>query len=179
MGGRSLIFKLLKRLITWQFPRTRWITTAELAQWCSDRTQTPPLLLDARTEAEYAVSHLAIAQRIDPAHPDLAALDQAARDTPLVVYCSIGYRSARVAAQLTQAGFTQVYDLEGSIFQWANEGRPLVRAEPPMQAEQSMQAKQPTTKVHPYNAQWGLLLQPEYRADQAELQGDGPGDKKV
>ncbi len=151
--GRSLIFKLLKRWIAWQFPQVRWITTAELAQWRSHPAQPQPLLLDARTAAEYAVSHLKTAQRIDPNTPDLTALDAIAKETPLVVYCSIGYRSARVAAQLQQVGFTQVYDLEGSIFQWANEARPL------------FQAEQPTFKVHPYNAQWSLLLKPEYRAE--------------
>ncbi|MEP0818287.1 MULTISPECIES: rhodanese-like domain-containing protein [Trichocoleus] len=144
-----------------QFPQVRWITTAELAQWLSNPVRSQPLLLDARTQAEYAVSHLATAQQIDPIAPDLAALGQIDQATPLVVYCSIGYRSAKVAAQLAQAGFTQVYDLEGSIFQWANEARPL------------WQAEQPTTKVHPYNAQWGLLLKPEYRA---ELQEELPLD---
>ncbi|WP_199299945.1 rhodanese-like domain-containing protein [Trichocoleus sp. FACHB-262] len=144
-----------------QFPQVRWITTAELAQWLSNPVRSQPLLLDARTKTEYAVSHLATAQQIDLIAPDLAALGQIDQDTPLVVYCSIGYRSARVAAQLAQAGFTQVYDLEGSIFQWANEARPL------------WQAEQPTTKVHPYNAQWSLLLKPEYRA---ELQEELPLD---
>lgn len=136
-----------------QFPQVRWITTAELARWLSNPAQPQPLLLDARTEAEYAVSHLSTAQRIDPNHLDLAAFDAIAQDTPLVVYCSIGYRSARVADQLAQAGFTRVYNLEGSIFQWANEARPL------------LQAQQPTTQVHPCNHQWGLLLKPEYRAE--------------
>ncbi|HEY9749867.1 MAG TPA: rhodanese-like domain-containing protein [Allocoleopsis sp.] len=153
MGWRSPIFKLLKRWIAMQFPQVRWVTTAELAQWLSNPAQPQPLLLDARTQAEYAVSHLATAQQIDPIAPDLAAFAAIAQDTPLVVYCSIGYRSARVADLLLQAGFTQVYDLEGSIFQWANEARPL------------SQAEQPTAKVHPYNYQWGLLLKPECRAE--------------
>ena len=139
-----------------QFPQVRWITTAELAQWLSNPVRLQPLLLDARTKTEYAVSHLATAQQIDPIAPDFAALGQIDQDTPLVVYCSIGYRSAKVAAQLAQAGFTQVYDLEGSIFQWANEARPL------------WQAEQPTTKVHPYNTQWSLLLKPKYRAELQE-----------
>jgi rhodanese-related sulfurtransferase len=159
MEWRSLIFKLLKRWIARQFPQVRWITTAELAQWRSNSTQPQPFLLDARTTAEYAVSHLPTAQRIDPHAPDLTALATMAQETPLVVYCSIGYRSAKVAAQLQQAGFIEVYDLEGSIFQWANEARPL------------LQAEKSTTKVHPYNAQWGLLLKPEYRA---KVQGDAP-----
>ncbi|MBW4490370.1 MAG: rhodanese-like domain-containing protein [Trichocoleus desertorum ATA4-8-CV12] len=159
--GRSLVFKLLRRWIAWQYPQVRWVTTVELAKWRKNPARTQPLLLDARTAAEYEVSHLKTAQRIDPATPDLTALSQINQNKPVVVYCSIGYRSAKVAAQLQQVGFTQVYDLEGSIFQWANEARPL------------FQAEQPTTKVHPYNAQWGLLLKPEYRA---ECQGSSSPD---
>jgi hypothetical protein len=45
-----------------------------------------------------------------------------------------------------------VQNLEGSIFQWANEHRPLVRD------------GQRETRVHPYNAVWGRLLAPEVRA---------------
>ena len=48
-----------------------------------------------------------------------------ARDTPIVVYCSVGYRSARVARWLGRQGFTNVRNLDGSLFAWANEGRPM------------------------------------------------------
>jgi hypothetical protein len=44
------------------------------------------------------------------------------------------------------AGYTNVTNLEGSIFAWANQSRPLV------------QEGKPTDKVHPYNAFWGALL---------------------
>ena len=47
----------------------------------------------------------------------------------IVVYCSVGYRSSELAEFLMKTGFTEVYNLEGSIFRWANEGRPVYRAE--------------------------------------------------
>jgi hypothetical protein len=65
-----------------------------------------------------------------------------------VAYCSVGYRSARLVAQLRQAGYTQVYNLEGSIFRWANEGQSLVSQ------------GQLVAVVHPFNPTWGLLLRP-------------------
>ncbi|HEY2615439.1 MAG TPA: hypothetical protein VGI42_06990 [Chthoniobacterales bacterium] len=52
------------------------------------------------------------------------------------------------------AGFSHTQNLEGSIFQWANEHRPLVRDGTPV------------TVVHPYNSFWGRLLKNDVRAPQ-------------
>jgi rhodanese-related sulfurtransferase len=149
--GRSLFFKLLKRLTAVKFPNVQWITTKELAQWLQDSVKPQPIILDARSQVEYAVSHLQQAQHIDPIAPDLTQFREISLDTPIVVYCSVGYRSAGVAQQLTQAGFSHVYNLEGSLFQWANEGRPIFKEDCPTQF------------VHPYNAIWGKLLKSRYR----------------
>lgn len=70
----------------------------------------------------------------------------------IVVYCSVGVRSAQFAEKLQQAGYPNVYNLNGSIFEWANENRPLY------------QGQQQVTQVHPYNSFWGKLLVPNYRA---------------
>ncbi|MCL1467655.1 rhodanese-like domain-containing protein [Argonema galeatum] len=144
--ARSLVFKLLKILITYTKPDVQWLTTKELAHWLENTAETQPIILDARTEAEYAVSHLKNARRIDARAPDLAALKKVSHDVPIVVYCSVGYRSAGIAQQLQQLGFNRVYNLEGSIFQWANEGRPIFKY------------NCPTQFVHPYNAIWEKLL---------------------
>jgi rhodanese-related sulfurtransferase len=95
---------------------------------------------------EYAVSHLPGAQRVSPTATTFPALDTLSRDTPIVVYCSVGYRSARIASRLRAQGFRTVSNLEGSIFRWANEGRTVVRDGSPVRA------------VHPYDAAWGRLL---------------------
>lgn len=147
----KLLFKLLKLWIWSQFPTVRSLSTQELDRWLRDPDKTPPILLDARTAPEFNVSHLKTAQRIDPNSPNWAHLP---KHFAIVVYCSIGYRSARLAKQLQQHGFTNVRNLEGSLFQWANEGRSMY---------------QPNGEfakfVHPYNAQWGRLLKPELRAE--------------
>lgn len=150
---RSLVFLVLQNLIARKFPDVKWITTRQLAQWLADSNKPQPIVLDARNQAEYAVSHLNNAIQIDPHYPNLEAIAPVAADTPIVVYCSIGYRSAAVAQKLEQAGFSQVYNLEGSIFQWANEERQLY------------QNHRPTSLVHPYNARWGRLLKSQHRAD--------------
>lgn len=148
---RSLAFSIIKRLINRKFPAVKSLTTNELAQWLQDGNKPQPILLDTRSEAEYELSHLPQAKRIDPYHP--IETHAFPKDIPIVVYCSVGYRSARIAQQLEQKGFSQVYNLEGSIFQWANEGRPI------------FQNHSPTQLVHPYNTQWGKLLKPQYRGN--------------
>jgi rhodanese-related sulfurtransferase len=129
-----------------KFPDVSTIQPAELSGWMNDSKRLPPLLLDVREEQEYAVSHLPGAHR---AQSDaVAQLRQlgAMEETPIVVYCSVGYRSALMAQKLQKAGFTNVRNLEGSIFAWANEGRPLVNS------------NGATSGAHPFNALWGRYL---------------------
>ncbi|HEU5169862.1 MAG TPA: rhodanese-like domain-containing protein [Gemmatimonadales bacterium] len=150
--GREIGLAIVQRVSARKFPNVAWIEPAELTVWREDSTRSQPLLLDARTGPEYAVSHLPGARRIDPSRPLLRHLEAFARDTPVVVYCSVGYRSARVANWLQRQGFSNVVNLSGSLFAWANEGGA-------MEAE-----GRPATQVHPYNAVWGRLLRPELRA---------------
>lgn len=128
-----------------------WIAPADLGR--ARLAQPSAVLLDARSEAEFAVSRLPGARLIDPDAPDLSALGPLPKDTPIVVYCAVGYRSGRVARRLMQAGYSRVANLEGGAFRWAREGRPLV------------DDAGPTRRVHPNGAVWGwLLLDPALRA---------------
>lgn len=144
----------LAPLISAQFSDVGWVERDQLALWREGGPDGAPVLLDARQPDEYAVSHLPGAIRIDPERPDLDVIDFAA-DRPVVVYCSVGYRSASVARKLQAAGANDVYNLRGGIFAWANEARPLVADGSPTQA------------VHPYGGWWGRLLRPEIRARMA------------
>ncbi len=143
---RKLAFLFLKLLIWLEFPGVQHITTKKLAQWLESAQ--PPLLLDARSVEEYAVSHLQAAQRIDPVAPEFVGVPL---DVPIVVYCSVGYRSAKIAQKLQDMGRKNVFNLEGSIFQWVNEGRPVFN-------EEGL-----TERVHPYDDRWGSLLKGETR----------------
>ncbi|MEM6532806.1 MAG: rhodanese-like domain-containing protein [Myxococcota bacterium] len=106
---------------------------------------TPPLVLDVREPDEFAVSHIPGAIRFPPG----SAMTDAIREAPLVVvYCSVGVRSGREAERLAESG-VRVLNLEGAIFRWAMEGRPLVNA------------AGPTPFVHPYDGLWGRLLPAE------------------
>ncbi len=104
------------------------------------------LLLDARESEEFAVSHLRDAQLTPSAREALALLADTPKNQLIVAYCSVGYRSAALAQELAARGFTNVYNLEGSLFEWANRGLPVYRD------------GRSVEKVHPYNWWWGRLL---------------------
>ena len=109
--------------------------------------QRPELLrLDARSAEEYAVSHLRAARRVGFKDFDPARVLDLPRDTPVVVYCSVGYRSEKIAARLREMGFKEVYNLYGGLFEWVNQGQPVYRQ------------GQPTRQVHGYSWTWGLWL---------------------
>jgi rhodanese-related sulfurtransferase len=140
----------LAPLISLRFRSVDWVDAATLADWMMGDRGTEPTLLDVRTAEEFAVSHLPGAIRVDPERPDLRFLELAER-SPVVVYCSVGYRSAAILDDIRALGLGEVYNLRGGIFAWANEGHPIVRDQAP------------ASSVHPYDAIWGRLLRPDLR----------------
>lgn len=135
------------------FRQVAQISTAELAAWRADPTRPTPLLLDVREPGEFAVSHLAGARNVPWESDWSTLLKETPKTQPIVVYCSIGYRSSALARKLQAAGFVEVVNLEGSIFKWASESRPLIRPD-----------GSAARVVHPYDASWGRLIAPSLRA---------------
>ncbi len=145
---------LLKQRIRERFPEVRQLGTAELT---ARRAANDDLLLvDVRQPDEFATSHIQGARNVplDGAPPTEFArgFAEVPKSRPIVLYCSVGYRSSMAAERLRELGFTDVHNLEGSIFEWANDGRPLV------------DAAGPADRVHPFDAEWGRLLEPDRRA---------------
>jgi rhodanese-related sulfurtransferase len=155
--GRSVAFELLRWRTQRKFPEVSWLMTDSLALRQRNPAQPQPVLLDARTEDEFAVSRLQGAARIDPYRPSLRPVQKLPKDTVIVVYSSAGYRGARVASWLARAGYTNVHNLAGGIFAWVNEGRPVFRGE------------NPTAQVHPYDRIWGRLVEGKYRAEAPDV----------
>ncbi len=104
------------------------------------------ILLDTRTLTEYQVSHLPGARFVDFGTFEKADFKDVPRDRPVVVYCSVGYRSERVGERLRTLGFRDVRNLYGGIFQWVNEGHAVYNA----------QGR--TKDVHPYSVLWSPWL---------------------
>ncbi len=100
------------------------------------------IFLDARAKEEFAVSHIKGAIWADG--NELQTLD---KNKTIIVYCSIGVRSEHLTKKLKDAGFTDVRNLYGGIFEWVNQGHPVYH-----EGEE-------TQKVHAYNKTWGIWLE--------------------
>ena len=154
---KSLTWDEINTLIDLRFPNTPKISTAQLAQWLDDGKEL--LILDVRQPVEFAVSQIRFA-RSAPKDSALQMVASLAKDTRIALYCSVGYRSAEITLKLRSLGFTQTFNCEGSIFRWANEGRPLFRG--PTAARLGQPLVPPL--VHPFDSFWASLLQESLRA---------------
>jgi rhodanese-related sulfurtransferase len=107
----------------------------------------PPLILDTRSAKEFEVSHLRGAHFVN--YEGFSKKDVAGfyHSRPVVVYCTVGYRSERIGEQLKKLGFKNVTNLYGGIFEWVNQGHEVVDSE-----------GKPTQKVHAYSEDWGKWL---------------------
>ena len=75
------------------------------------------LLLDAREKNEFQVSHMKDARWVGYDDFNLDRVSDIPKDSAIVVYCSVGYRSEKVTQQMRDAGFTNVHNLYGGIFE--------------------------------------------------------------
>ncbi len=105
------------------------------------------ILLDIRSPKEYQVSHLKGAELVVYKTFDPGNISHISKTSTVVVYCSVGYRSERVGEKMKELGFKEVYNLYGGIFQWKNQGHPVVNS-----------YNQITDSVHVYNRIWGQWL---------------------
>ena len=156
----AMFWSTTLKMIRAKFPEVTQLSTDNLQTWLDVPAQAPsgrpqterPLLLDVREKEEYEVSHLQDAVLATSEKEALQALEGVPLDRPVVLYCSVGYRSSEMAAFLQKRGFEKVYNLEGSIFAWANEGRSVYRGGERVQV------------VHPYDRVWGKLLKKVLRS---------------
>jgi rhodanese-related sulfurtransferase len=86
------------------------------------------LLVDVREESEYAADHLPgavhlgkgiIERDVEGRVPD--------QNTPIVVYCGGGFRSALAADNLQKMGYTRVLSMDGGIRGWREKGFALTK----------------------------------------------------
>lgn len=142
MAGDQEIDKALKSLLRYSVPIYQ---TAQLAELISD----PEIvILDSREKDEFEVSHLPNSLWVGYDDFSLENVSHIPRNRRVIVYCSIGLRSEKIAERLRSAGFKDVHNLYGGIFAWANEKRSILDVN-----------QQPTNTVHGYNRKWATLLE--------------------
>ena len=151
----ALTWGPLKQTVRTRFPAVRQLTVPELTAWLRDGARPAPLLIDTRSAEEYADGHLPGALHAESVAEVQRLLGPQAAARPLVLYCSVGCRSSALATALSRPAARgaalsgPVYNLEGSIFEWANAGQPVVDSD------------SNAAKVHPLNRKWGTLLRRE------------------
>ncbi len=104
--------------------------------------------LDAREESEFEVSHIENAVYIGYDDFDIRTVEHIDKSQPIIIYCSIGYRSEKIGKKLKKAGFQNVQNLYGSIFEWVNQHHPIYDSE-----------NKATNQIHTYNKKWSKWVQ--------------------
>lgn len=105
------------------------------------------IFLDAREPSEYEVSHIADARLIGYDRFKMKNVKDIAKDQKIVVYCSVGYRSEKIAEKLIDAGYTDVHNMYGGIFEWKNQSKEVVNKD-----------QKTTEQVHAFDHKWGIWL---------------------
>ena len=98
-----------------------------VTEFSAKTAETGVITLDVRTPGEYAEGHLQNAQLIDfqsgNFENEISSLD---KNATYAVYCRSGNRSGQAVKVMHDAGFHNVYNLNGGVIDWVNAGLPLV-----------------------------------------------------
>ncbi|HBF19921.1 MAG: rhodanese [Owenweeksia sp.] len=104
------------------------------------------VFIDTREKQEYNVSHLKNAVWVGYDDFEMSRVAGISKQSKIVVYCSVGARSEKVSLKLKEAGYEDVSNLYGGIFEWVNQEQPVYND------------SGKTNKIHPYNRLWGVWL---------------------
>lgn len=86
------------------------------------------LLIDVREDNEYAKDHLPSAIHLGKGIIERDVEERVPNlDTPMILYCGGGFRSALAADNLQKMGYTQVISMDGGIREWREKGFPLTK----------------------------------------------------
>lgn len=126
------------------YPFSSWSATIGDTGTCAGITMTPQqaldlienqsdaetsiVVLDTRTEAEYARGHISGAENIASSDPAFwSRILDMPRDATYVICCRSGNSSRAVVAQMRRQGFENVCDVSGGFLRWEREGLPVQR----------------------------------------------------
>jgi rhodanese-related sulfurtransferase len=84
------------------------------------------LIVDVRAPEEFAAGHLRSAKNI-PLRELAARINELDKSKPVLVVCTAGVQSVKGAVQLAQAGFAEVYSLDGGFGAWQAQGLPVAK----------------------------------------------------
>jgi len=100
-------------------------------------------ILDTREDDEFHVSHLKNARHVGNFWFDMRKVYDIPINATVVVYCSVGVRSEKIGEKLIAAGYKNVLNLYGGIFEWINQSHPVYK-------QNGVQ----TAEIHTYDKSW-------------------------
>jgi rhodanese-related sulfurtransferase len=107
---------------------TAGATNMNVVEFSKKITESGVVILDVRTPGEFAEGFIEGAQMIDfqsgNFETEIGTLD---KDLTYAVYCRSGNRSGQAVKVMQDAGFLNLFNLEGGVIDWANQGMPLVK----------------------------------------------------
>jgi len=85
------------------------------------------VLVDVRTEDEYNSGYIENSLNIDYFSNEFSVnADKLDKTIPIILYCRSGKRSSMSANKISKLGFKEIYNLEGGILEWIEEGNVIV-----------------------------------------------------
>lgn len=150
VSGQKSLTKLLKKHNTESVPYASVKQVNNLLKRSFDSAQGDNvILLDARELKEFKVSHIknAIHVGYDEFNLKKTTTKLTDKNATIIVYCSVGIRSEDIAEKLQKAGYTNVYNLFGGIFEWKNKENTVVDSK-----------NNPTEQVHTFSKEWSKWL---------------------
>ena len=103
------------------------VTNMNVSEFSKKITEAGVVTVDVRTPGEFMTGHIQGAQNIDfesgNFENEISTLD---KEATYAVYCRSGNRSGQAVAIMHDAGFHNVYNLNGGIIDWTNAGMMLV-----------------------------------------------------
>jgi len=106
-------------------------------------------ILDSREMEEFEVSHIGGAKFIgfNTFSSEAISAEITDKNAPIIVYCSLGIRSEEIGEKLQKAGYSNVKNLYGGIFEWKNKSYPVLNSK----------AKE-TDSIHTFSKAWSKWL---------------------
>jgi rhodanese-related sulfurtransferase len=106
---------------------TAGATNMNVVEFSKKITESGVVILDVRTPGEFAEGFIEGAQMIDFQSGNFATeIGTLDKDVTYAVYCRSGNRSGQAVKVMQDAGFLNLFNLEGGVIDWANQGMPLV-----------------------------------------------------
>jgi rhodanese-related sulfurtransferase len=118
ISGALLLWPMISR-------RNRGLSAQEATELINRRNA---VVIDVRPAAEYTAGHLPQARHLDLADvPGTLAQVAKNKNNPVLLVCQTGQRAPKAEAGFREAGYAEVFTLQGGMAAWQQAGMPVVK----------------------------------------------------